>query len=85
MFLNEFRYTLLHIIMPSFIKLTFGIINISYINKIICRNEKYYIHVMGNNIIPIENDTYVFTNVYKICKIENEIDYSIIKYWIKTM
>lgn len=81
--LDTLIHIVIHIVMPSFIKLTFGIINISYINKIICRNDKYYIHVIGNNII--KNENYIDLDVYKICKIENEIDYSIIKYWIKTM
>lgn len=63
--------------MASFIKLTFGIINVAYINKILLKNNQYYIHVVD---IP-----FFSKKIFKICETKNKIDYTIIKYWINSM
>ena len=63
--------------MASFIKLTFGVINVAYINKILLKNNKYYIHITDNILFA--------KTVFKICETKNKTDYTIIKYWINSM
>lgn len=63
--------------MASFIKLTFGIINVAYINKILIKNNRYYIHITDNLSLS--------KTVFKICETKNKQDYTIIKYWINSM
>jgi hypothetical protein len=63
--------------MPLFIKLSFGIINLAYVNKILIKNKRYYIHMMDNN--------YLSKNIYEICEVKNKTDFNIIHYWVKSL
>ena len=63
--------------MVLFIKLTLGIINVAYINKILLKNNKYYIHVIDN--------CFFSQKIFKICEIKNKTYYTILKHWIKSM
>jgi hypothetical protein len=63
--------------MASFIKLTFGIINVAYINKILLKHNRYYIHITDNLLLS--------KTVFKICETKNKKDYTIIKHWINSM
>jgi hypothetical protein len=63
--------------MVLFIKLTFGIINVAYVNKILVKNNRYYIHVIDNHFFS--------PKIFKICEKKNKIDHTIIKYWINSM
>jgi predicted MarR family transcription regulator len=63
--------------MALFIKLSFGVINVACVNKILIKNKRYYIHMMDNN--------YLSKNIYEICKLKNKTDFNIINYWIKSL
>jgi hypothetical protein len=63
--------------MVLFIKFTFGIINVGHINKILIKNNQYYIHVIDNHFFS--------QKIFKICEIKNKTDYTIIKHWINSM
>lgn len=63
--------------MALFIKLTFGIINVAHINKILLKNNRYYIHITDN--------LFFSKTVFQICEIKNKTDYTIIKHWINSM
>jgi hypothetical protein len=76
---------------PIFIKFTFGIINVSYISKVLVKDSKYYVHVVGsqmNTLRFFNGDSKVepnITNVLEICKDHSPTDHMIMRYWINSM
>ena len=75
--------------MVKFIKLTHMIINSTHINKILIKDNKYYIHVLNNNIggfmlfssgsISSQDD------VYEVCPEREPLDYKIVSDWINRL
>ena len=63
--------------MALFIKLTFGIINVAHVNKILLKHNRYYIHITDNSFFS--------KTVFQICEIKNKTDFTIIKHWINSM
>lgn len=83
---------LINTIMSQFLKLTNYIINIKYINSIIIKPDKYYIHVISNNFDGANWTILGFgfgkisSHNYEIevCKTKNVCDYKLVSDWINS-
>ena len=72
--------------MTTFIKLTSTIINISHIQKITIKNDKYVLHLSDKNmnycyLCPTKNRTQKDTNI-EICKQKDLTDHTLMTNWI---
>lgn len=74
--------------MVDFLKLAFTIINISAIRKITIKQDKFSIHLNGNNVFGLHTGGIGYVNsgneIIEIHK-KNEEDYKIMEDWIKTI
>jgi hypothetical protein len=73
--------------MVAFLKLSFGVINTACINKILWKNNKYYLHVMSNtiNVAIFSNGDFRSQDVYELCSHKNKTDYMAVTHWIQTL
>ena len=72
--------------MTTFIRLTSTIINISHIQKITIKNDKYFLHLSDKNMnycyfCPTKNMTPKDTNI-EICKQKDLTDHTIMTNWL---
>lgn len=68
--------------MANFLRLTFGVINTSHINKVILKKDKYCLHVLTTNMNGFSDIYYTKHDVFEICKNKHSIDYNIINQWL---
>lgn len=75
--------------MSRFIKLTSAVINASHVTKILNYNNKYYIHMSDkhiNGFMFISSGSLSSQDhIIEVCENKHNIDYIIVKDWIKNI